>query len=60
MYNENVAELMATLNGLNNNYIEMGKNGTLKKYEFLVFIICDGYDQIKEEFKQHAEKYNFI
>lgn len=61
MYNEDEEELITTLDGLTHNYIEMRKNETIEfeKDDFLVFIICDGFDEIPESFKKHAASKGF-
>lgn len=56
MYNEDENELRTTLSGLIQNYNELRIDPELnfKKQDFVVFLICDGYDRIPESFKKFA------
>lgn len=56
MYNEKVAELKTTIKGVISNYNELRADKKLKyrKEDMLIFLICDGYDNIKSEFKKYA------
>lgn len=62
MYNEDQNELINTLNGLVENYIELREDKELQfeKDDFLVFIICDGYDKIPAEFREYAKDKGFF
>lgn len=62
MYNENEKELRNTLTGLIYNYNELRNDESLnfKKDDFIVFLICDGYDRIPESFKKFATEKNFF
>ena len=53
MYNEKEDELITTLRGVIHNYNELRNDENLKfqKEDFVVFLICDGYDKIPETFK---------
>lgn len=56
MYNENEQELKDTLTGIIMNYNELRLDKTIdfKKEDFVVFLICDGYNAIPESFKKYA------
>src|SRR5205085_69447 len=62
MYNENEKELKNTLAGVIYNYNELRNDESLnfKKDDFIVFLICDGYDRIPESFKKYATEKNFF
>ena len=62
MYNENESELKSTLRGLIHNYncFRSDKNFKLTKDDFLIFIVCDGYNAIPESFKKHAREKGFL
>lgn len=62
MYNEDEVELKNTLRGLIHNYncFRSDKNFNLSKDDFLIFIVCDGYDRIPESFKKHARDKGFL
>jgi hypothetical protein len=62
MYNENEQELKNTLTGVIHNYNELriDKSLDLKKEDFVVFLICDGYDRIPESFKRYASEKQFF
>lgn len=62
MYNEDEQELKNTLSGLLHNYNEMRIDPDLKfkKQDFVVFLICDGYDRIPESFKKYATEKQFF
>lgn len=53
MYNEEKDELISTLRGVIHNYNELRNDEELgiHKEDFIVFLICDGYDKIPETFK---------
>jgi hypothetical protein len=53
MYNENEQELKNTLKGVILNYNELRNDESLnfKKQDFLVFLICDGFENIPDSFK---------
>lgn len=56
MYNENEQELKNTLTGVIHNYNELriDKDLDFKKEDFVVFLVCDGYERIPESFKKYA------
>ena len=62
MYNEDEVELKNTLRGLIHNYncFRSDKNFKLTKDDFLIFIVCDGYDRIPDSFKKHARDKGFL
>ena len=69
MYNEDEKELKATLKGIVHNYNcfradpkqkEAEKSKKLRKDDFCVTIICDGYDKIPESFKKFARDKGFL
>ena len=62
MYNEDEQELKTTLSGVIHNYNELRLDNDLgfKKEDFVVFLICDGYDRIPESFKEYATDKNFF
>ena len=62
MYNEHVGELKTTLRGLIHNYncFRSDKSYNLKKDDFLIFIVCDGYDRIPDCFKKLATDKGFL
>jgi hypothetical protein len=62
MYNENEQELKETLRGVIHNYNELRTDPLLdfKKKDFVIFIICDGYDKIPESFKKFATDKGFF
>ena len=62
MYNEDENELKNTLRGLIHNYncFRADKNFDLTKDDFLIFIVCDGYDKMEESFKQHAREKGWL
>lgn len=62
MYNEHVAELKTTLRGLIHNYncFRADKDYNIQKDDFLIFIVCDGYDNIAECFKKLATEKGFL
>jgi hypothetical protein len=61
MYNEDENELKTTLTGVIHNYNEMriDENLDFKKEDFIVFVICDGYNAIPESFKKFATEKQF-
>jgi len=62
MYNEDEVELKNTLRGLIHNYncFRADKSYELSKDDFLIFIVCDGYDKIPDSFKAHARSKGFL
>ena len=56
MYNESEEELKRTLSGVFHNFNELRLDDKLKfnKEDFIVFVICDGYEHIPESFKIYA------
>mmetsp|Transcript_35383 Transcript_35383/g.34418 ORF Transcript_35383/g.34418 Transcript_35383/m.34418 type:complete len:137 (+) Transcript_35383:236-646(+) len=62
MYNEEEKELKDTLAGVIYNYNELRNEEELnfKKEDFVVFLICDGYDKIPKDFKKYATEKNFF
>ena len=62
MYNEDEQELRNTLTGVIHNYNElrMDKGIDFKKEDFIVFLICDGYDRIPASFKKFATEKSFF
>jgi hypothetical protein len=63
MYNEEETELKATLRGIIHNYNcfrAEQERFELVKDDFLVFIICDGYDRIPDSFKKFAREKGFL
>ena len=62
MYNEDVAELKTTLKGLIHNYncFRADSYYNFTKDDFTVVIVCDGYDNIKEPFKELARDKGFL
>ena len=63
MYNEEEVELKSTLRGLIHNYnclrAEQDKYNCSKD-DFLIFVVCDGYDRIPESFKEFARDKGFL
>ena len=63
MYNEEEVELKATLKGLIHNYnclrAEQDRYN-LQKDDFLICIVCDGYDKIPDSFKKFARDKGFL
>ena len=57
MYNEDKEELQDTLRGLMDNYNELRDDTSLnfKSEDMVVFLICDGFDRITDDFKQFAK-----
>ena len=62
MYNEDSAELKSTLRGLVHNYncFRADPNFDLTKDDFLIFVVCDGYDRIPDDFKNLAREKGFL
>lgn len=62
MYNEHVSELKTTLKGIIHNYncFRADKDYNIKKDDFSIFIICDGYDRIPDCFKELARAKGFL
>ena len=53
MYNEDENELKTTLKGVIHNYncFRGDEKFGYTKDDFIIFIVCDGYDKIPESFK---------
>ena len=53
MYNEELEELQTTLKGLLHNYncLKIDPKTNFTKDDFLVVVVCDGYDAIPEGLK---------
>lgn len=62
MYNEDEQELRNTLTGVLHNYNELrvDKELNFKKEDFIVFLICDGYNNIPASFKKFATEKSFF
>ena len=62
MYNEDEGELRNTLSGLLHNYntMKLDDKHDFGKDDFLVCLICDGYDKIPESFKKIAREKHFL
>ena len=62
MYNEDEKELQNTLKGVlqNYNYLKMDKYTKFSKDDFLVFVVCDGYDKSPESMKKFAREKQFL
>ena len=62
MYNEDSSELKNTLRGLIHNYncFRADPNFDLTKDDFLIFVVCDGYDRIPDDFKNLAREKGFL
>ena len=62
MFNEEEAELKTTLKGLLHNYncLKLDKKHKFTKDDFLVVVICDGYDNLSESLKSFARKKKFL
>lgn len=58
MYNETEDELQATLTGVIQNYnaMFMDPDLRLKQQEFVVVLVCDGYDRVPETLKKLAKE----
>jgi hypothetical protein len=61
MYNEHKGELMTTLRGLIHNYncFRSDKSKKFSKDDFLIFIVCDGFERIPDCFKKLASEKGF-
>jgi len=61
-YNEYETELKFTLRGLIQNYniLYMDPDVKLQQQDMVVCCVCDGYEQIKQGFKDYAAKYGFF
>jgi hypothetical protein len=60
MYNEHVGELKTTLKGLIHNYnCFRSDRKEFSKDDFLIFIVCDGFERIPECFKKLATDKGF-
>jgi len=62
MYNETEDELQATLTGVIQNYNAMYLDPDLKlrQQEFVVVLVCDGYDNVTDSFKKFAKTHGFF
>ena len=62
MYNETEDELQATLTGVIQNYNAMFMDPDLKlrQQEFVVVLVCDGYDNVTDSFKKFAKSHGFF
>lgn len=62
MYNEDEQELKNTLTGVLHNYneLKLDKDLNFKKEDFLVFLICDGFDRIPASFQKFATEKHFF
>ena len=62
MYNEDENELRTTLSGCLSNYntLKVDQTCNFTKDDFLVVLICDGYDKIPESLKQLARQKKFL
>ena len=60
MYNEDEKELQHTLSGCIHNYNCLKKNSEFTKDDFLVVVICDGYERIPESLKGLAREKGFL
>ena len=60
MYNENEADLQFTLSGFLHNYNCLKVNAGFTKDDFVVVVICDGYERIPESLKVLAREKGFL
>lgn len=62
MYNENESELKQTLSGVLQNYnaMYMDDDLELRQQEFVVCLVCDGFDNIPQSFKDYAKKHKLF
>lgn len=62
MYNEDEKELQTTLSGLLHNYncLRLDKKHQFTKDDFLVCVICDGYEKIPESLRKLAREKKFL
>jgi hypothetical protein len=62
MYNENESELQTTISGVLQNYNSMYLDPEIKmrQEDMVVVLICDGYDNIPESFKEYAREHHFL
>ena len=62
MYNEDASELQTTLRGLLHNYncMRLHDEHPFSKDDFLVTVICDGYDKIPDSMKKLARENKFL
>jgi len=62
MYNEDETELQTTLKGCLHNYncLKLDENTKFTKDDFLVVVICDGYDRIPDSLKKLARDKGFL
>ena len=61
MYNEHVTELKTTLRGLIHNYncFRSDKKFNVSKDDFLIFLVCDGFDRIPDCIKELGREKGF-
>jgi len=62
MYNEDEEELKTTLTGCLQNYncLRVDERHNFTKDDFLVVVVCDGYENIPASFKKFATKKQFF
>ena len=62
MYNETESELKHTLSGIMQNYncFKFDEKTKFKKDDFLVVVVCDGYERIPNSFKKFARQKNLL
>ena len=62
MFNEDEDELKTSLRGLLHNYncLKLDPKHNFSKDDFLVVVICDGYDRIPESLKKFAREKKFL
>ena len=62
MYNEDESELHTTLKGVLHNYncMRHDKSAKFTKDDFLVVLVCDGYDRIPDSLKRLAREKGFL
>jgi hypothetical protein len=62
MYNEELSELQTTLKGLLHNYncLKLDPETDFTKDDFLVVVVCDGYDNIPDSIKTLGREKGFL
>lgn len=62
MYNEDEKELQNTLRGVitNYNFLKLDRFTKFSRDDFLVFVVCDGYEKIPESLKKLARQKKFL
>ena len=62
MYNESFEELQTTIKGCLHNYgsLKIDPKTSFTKDDFLVVVICDGYENIPDSFKTLAREKGFL